>query len=277
MDVSKWPKQKQAYLVEMRDQSCSNEASLTPPGWPRSHQNVTENTFFHAAGLCFRGVRLLIQQHFFPTPSKFTSITESAAASAAAAILDNWMNSDTSGGKRADSAPALGDAAYKRSPRAFVCMNIVSRALAQNINNASRRGCRGATREAKQISGAHNGLIPMVVLSIMFVGESALGPGSLLLCDDCQLWKICRNFWKVLLPSNGSAHLLMSRANLKAAAGCLIINRHEDISQISSQAQWTFTFCLNRVMHFQQVFKNLCKKFGQWLHDHTTKDIWRQK
>lgn len=55
-------------------------------------------------------------------------------------------------------------------------MNIVSGALVQNINNAGGQGRRGATtRAAKQISGAHNGLIPMAVLSIMFVGGTASG------------------------------------------------------------------------------------------------------
>lgn len=53
------------------------------------------------------------------------------------------MNSDTSGGKRADSAPALADGANKRSPRAFVCMNIVSGAPVQNINNAGAGGDEG--------------------------------------------------------------------------------------------------------------------------------------
>lgn len=88
------------------------------------------------------------------------------------------MNSDTSGGKRADSAPALADGANKRSPRAFVCMNIVSGAPVQNINNAggvTRVEEVGATREAKQISGAHNGLIPMAVLSIMFWRRNNVG------------------------------------------------------------------------------------------------------
>lgn len=88
------------------------------------------------------------------------------------------MNSDTSGGKRADSAPALADGANKRSPRAFVCMNIVSGAPVQNINNAgggTRVEGGGATREAKQISGAHNGLIPMAVLSIMLCRRNNVG------------------------------------------------------------------------------------------------------
>lgn len=203
------------------------------PFWTRDCKDVThgrKHFFFYAAGLRFLAVRLFNPATFFFSSS--VKVHLHYCDGSCCCCCDPWQLNEfrhIRGKKRADSAPALGDAANKRSPRAFVCMNIVSGALVQNINNAGGRGCRGATREAKQISGAHNGLIPMAVLSIMSVGETASGPGSLLSGDGCQLWKICRNFWKVLLPRNSSAHPFSSRANLKAAAGRLITNRHENI------------------------------------------------
>lgn len=179
------------------------------------------------------------------------------------------MNSDTSGGKRADSAPALADGANKRSPRAFVCMNIVSGAPVQNINNAGGgRGWTGGGRQGRQNKylAPTMGSFRWLCYQLCYVGETTSGPGSLLLCDDCQLWKICRNFWKVFLPRNGAGHPFICRANLKAVAGWLITNRNENISRFSSRCSWTFIFLLNWQTNYQQASEKL---FGRRLNNQT--------
>lgn len=97
------------------------------------------------------------------------------------------MNSDISG-ERADSALALGNSNNKRYPWAFVCMNIVTRALVQNINNAGKKG--GANTQW---------LIPRAAVSIMFVGGTA--PGCVY--DACHCERSRRTSLK--FRCNGSA------------------------------------------------------------------------
>lgn len=102
------------------------------------------------------------------------------------------MNSDISG-EKADSALALGNGNNKRYPWAFVCMNIVTRALVQNINNAGKGG-GGETNIWRTMAHSKGRGINYVCR------RNSAG----LCLWRLSLWKISQNFFKVSLLRLGS-------------------------------------------------------------------------
>lgn len=66
--------------------------------------------------------------------------------------------------------------ALTKDPLGLLCVWILSaERWSKTLTMRGDEGGGGASREAKQISGAHNGLIPMAVLSIMFGRRNNVG------------------------------------------------------------------------------------------------------
>lgn len=101
-------------------------------------------------------------------------------------ILEKLMNSDLST-EMADSALAVGNNNNKRYPWAFVHMNIVAKALVQNINNGGKR-----KTNILHTMAPSNG-----VSSITFVR----GRASCRVCECLSWWKISRKAFKVSPPA----------------------------------------------------------------------------